>query len=79
MCILPGIFGTPLLARNQPHVLEGLCKQVPFPHVWARHRSLLDCRIIENPYLNGEFILLDGALKQVTFEIRDPSEYVRVV
>jgi len=65
MCILPGIFDTPLLARNTPEVLERLAKQVPFPPRLgkASEYAALACHIIENSYLNGEFIRLDGALR----------------
>ena len=65
MSILPGIMDTPLLAKNPPHILEGLAKQVPFPPRLgkATEFSKLACHIIENTYLNGESIRLDGGLR----------------
>jgi NAD(P)-dependent dehydrogenase (short-subunit alcohol dehydrogenase family) len=65
MTILPGIFDTPLLANNTPEVLERLSKQVPFPARLgkATEYASLACHIVQNPYLNGEIIRLDGALR----------------
>lgn len=65
MSILPGIMDTPLLAKNPPNVLEQLAKQVPFPPRLGKSVEFakLACHIIENPYLNGESIRLDGALR----------------
>jgi 3-hydroxyacyl-CoA dehydrogenase / 3-hydroxy-2-methylbutyryl-CoA dehydrogenase len=65
MSILPGIMDTPLLAKNPPAVLEQLSKQVPFPSRLGRASEFaaLACHIVENSYLNGEYIRLDGALR----------------
>lgn len=65
MSILPGIMDTPLLAKNPVSVLERLAQQVPFPPRLGRASEFagLACHIIENPYLNGEYIRLDGALR----------------
>jgi NAD(P)-dependent dehydrogenase (short-subunit alcohol dehydrogenase family) len=65
MSILPGIMDTPLLAKNPPQVLEQLAKQVPFPPRLGKSVEFakLAAHIIENPYLNGESIRLDGALR----------------
>ena len=65
MSILPGIMDTPLLAKNPQAVLDRLAKQVPFPSRLGRATEFasLVCHIIENPYLNGESIRLDGALR----------------
>jgi 3-hydroxyacyl-CoA dehydrogenase / 3-hydroxy-2-methylbutyryl-CoA dehydrogenase len=65
MSILPGIINTPLLARNSETVLERLAKQVPFPPRLGKPKEFaaLACHIVENPYLNGESIRLDGALR----------------
>lgn len=65
MTILPGIFDTPLLGTLPPEARERLGKQVPFP---ARlgdvaEYAQLALHIIENQYLNGESIRLDGALR----------------
>ena len=65
MTILPGIFNTPLLSNNPPPVLERLCKQVPFPARLGEpsEYASLARHIVENPYLNGEVIRLDGAMR----------------
>lgn len=65
MSILPGIMDTPLLAKNPPHILESLAKQVPFPARLGKSSEFakLACHIIENTYLNGESIRLDGGLR----------------
>jgi len=65
MTILPGIFNTPLLAKNPEKVLERLAKQVPFPPRLGKpvEFASLVCQIVQNPYLNGEFIRLDGGLR----------------
>lgn len=65
MTILPGIFETPLLGRLGPEAKERLTKQVPFPPRlgWADEYAALALHIIENSYLNGESIRLDGALR----------------
>ena len=65
MTILPGVFNTPLLNKNPPHVLERLGMQVPFPPRLGKSEEYasLACEIVRNPYLNGEFIRLDGGLR----------------
>jgi NAD(P)-dependent dehydrogenase (short-subunit alcohol dehydrogenase family) len=65
MAILPGIVNTPLLAKNTPEVLDNLAKQVPFPPRLGKPEEFasLACHIVDNPYLNGESIRLDGGLR----------------
>jgi NAD(P)-dependent dehydrogenase (short-subunit alcohol dehydrogenase family) len=63
--ILPGIFNTPLLAGLPEPARESLSKQVPNP---ARlgdpaEYAALARHIVENCYLNGEVIRLDGAIR----------------
>jgi 3-hydroxyacyl-CoA dehydrogenase / 3-hydroxy-2-methylbutyryl-CoA dehydrogenase len=65
MTIAPGIFMTPLLGGLPEKVLESLGKMVPFPKrtgIPSEFASLAR-QIIENPYLNGEVIRLDGAIR----------------
>ena len=63
--IAPGIFDTPLLARLPEPVRASLGAAVPnparlgLPHEFAK----LAVQILENAYLNGETIRLDGALR----------------
>ena len=65
MTILPGIFETPLLAKLNQKAKDRLEKQVPFPARLglADEFAALVMHIIGNPYLNGESIRLDGALR----------------
>lgn len=63
--IAPGVFDTPLLAALPPENRDALGAGVPFPRRLGRPADfgLLACQIAENPYLNGETIRLDGALR----------------
>ncbi len=65
MTILPGIFDTPLLGKLPEDVRQRLGKQVPFPPRLGRPEEFasLAFHIVQNPYLNGEFIRLDGGLR----------------
>ena len=63
--IAPGIFGTPMLGAMPPEVQESLGKQVPFPPRLGRPEEFASMvqTIVENSYLNGETIRLDGAIR----------------
>jgi len=65
MTIAPGIFKTPLLLRASDKVLQALGQMVPFPQRLGSPPEFASlCReIIENPYLNGEVIRLDGSIR----------------
>lgn len=65
--IAPGIFETPMTAIMPKKVREGLNKSIPFPSRLgtAKEFAQLALQIIENPYLNGETIRLDGAVRMV--------------
>ncbi len=65
MTIAPGIMDTPLLASLPENVRESLGQQVPFPNRLGQpvEFAQLVHSIIENPYLNGEVIRLDGAIR----------------
>lgn len=65
MTILPGIMDTPLLAKLPEKVRERLGLQVPFPPRLGEPSefAFLACHIVENTYLNGEYIRLDGGLR----------------
>jgi NAD(P)-dependent dehydrogenase (short-subunit alcohol dehydrogenase family) len=65
MTVAPGVFDTPILKGITPEVKQGLAKDIPFP---ARLGDPVEFaglvrHIVENPYLNGETIRLDGALR----------------
>jgi NAD(P)-dependent dehydrogenase (short-subunit alcohol dehydrogenase family) len=63
--IAPGIFGTPMLAAMPQDVQDSLGKQVPFPSRLGRPEEFASLvqAIVENAYLNGETIRLDGAIR----------------
>lgn len=63
--IAPGLFETPMLAGLPDQVREALAQSVPFPKRLGRPEEFarLAELIIENPYLNGETIRLDAAIR----------------
>jgi 3-hydroxyacyl-CoA dehydrogenase / 3-hydroxy-2-methylbutyryl-CoA dehydrogenase len=63
--IAPGLFDTPLLAALPQEAKDSLGKQVPFPDRLGKPSEFAKMvqAIIENPYLNGEVIRLDGAIR----------------
>jgi 3-hydroxyacyl-CoA dehydrogenase / 3-hydroxy-2-methylbutyryl-CoA dehydrogenase len=65
MAILPGIMDTPMMIRLDAVKRERLAQQIPFPIRLGKPSEFasLACHIIQNPYLNGEFIRLDGGLR----------------
>jgi NAD(P)-dependent dehydrogenase (short-subunit alcohol dehydrogenase family) len=65
MAIAPGVFETPMVAAFTPELKQSLAAQVPFPPRLGRPEeyAALVAHIIGSPYLNGEVIRLDGALR----------------
>ena len=65
MTIAPGIFQTPIFENFSDSVKESLKNMVPFPARlgYPSEFAFLVQHIIENPYLNGEVIRLDGAVR----------------
>lgn len=63
--IAPGVFDTPILARFSQEIRDGLGAQVPNPARLGQpdEYAMLAEQIVENPYLNGETIRLDGAIR----------------
>jgi NAD(P)-dependent dehydrogenase (short-subunit alcohol dehydrogenase family) len=63
--IAPGIFGTPMVAGMPEEVQQSLAAAIPFPKALGRPEQYADLalHIIENRYLNGEVIRLDGAVR----------------
>ncbi|MCB1272912.1 MAG: SDR family NAD(P)-dependent oxidoreductase [Leucobacter sp.] len=63
--IAPGIMETPMLAGLPEAAQESLGQQVPYPTRLGRpgEFAALVTSIIENGYLNGETIRLDGAIR----------------
>lgn len=63
--IAPGTFDTPMLARVRANIRESLAAAVPHP---ARlgdpdDYAHMAVSLLENPYVNGETIRLDGAIR----------------
>ena len=65
MTIAPGIFNTPMVAGLPEQVQESLAAAIPFPKMlgWPEQYADLVQHVIENRYLNGEVIRLDGAIR----------------
>lgn len=63
--IAPGIMETPMLKGLPQAAQDSLGQQVPFPSRLGRpdEYAALVQHIVENPYLNGETIRLDGAIR----------------
>ena len=65
MTIAPGIFETPMMAGLPQEVQDGLAQDVTCPKRLGRpeeYAARARC-IVENDYLNGEVIRMDGALR----------------
>ncbi|PUA16694.1 SDR family NAD(P)-dependent oxidoreductase [Glaciimonas sp. PCH181] len=65
MTIAPGLMETPMLLGMPAEVQEALGKTVPFPPRMGKPAEFASMvkTIIENAYLNGEVIRLDGAIR----------------
>jgi NAD(P)-dependent dehydrogenase (short-subunit alcohol dehydrogenase family) len=63
--IAPGLFDTPLLATLPDEAREALAKSIPNPARLGKpsEYAALVGHIVENAYLNGEVIRLDGTLR----------------
>jgi len=65
MTIAPGIMETPMLMGMPQEVQDSLGKMVPFPSRMGKPAEFaaLVKHIVENSYLNGEVIRLDGCIR----------------
>lgn len=64
MTIAPGVFETPMLSNDlTPEVAAALASSIPFPNRLGRPPEFaqLVVSIVQNSFLNGETIRLDGA------------------
>lgn len=63
--IAPGTFDTAMLARLRDDISQGLAEAIPHPKRLgdADDYAHLAVSLIENPFVNGETIRLDGALR----------------
>jgi NAD(P)-dependent dehydrogenase (short-subunit alcohol dehydrogenase family) len=65
MTIAPGLFNTPMVASLPQQAQDSLAASIPFPKMLGGPEQFADLvqHVIENRYLNGEVIRLDGALR----------------
>ena len=65
LTIAPGLFLTPLLANLPQEAQDTLAAAIPFPRRLghADEFASLAMHMIDNPYLNGEVVRLDGSLR----------------
>ena len=65
LTIAPGTFDTPMLAMGGDELKGRLAAGIPFPKRLGKPEEfgLLVSQIVENAYLNGETIRLDGSLR----------------
>jgi len=65
LAIAPGLFLTPLLASLPQEAQDSLAAAIPFPRRLGDPTEFasLVMQMIDNPYLNGEVVRLDGALR----------------
>lgn len=63
--ICPGIFHTPMMASVPQNVQDSLSASVPFPKRLGKPDEFASLvgHIIENQYINGENIRIDGAIR----------------
>ena len=63
--IAPGVFWTPMVDGMPDHVQESLAATIPFPQRLGKPEEFgsLAAHIVENVYLNGSTIRLDGATR----------------
>jgi NAD(P)-dependent dehydrogenase (short-subunit alcohol dehydrogenase family) len=65
VAIAPGVFDTAMMAGTNDELRESLAAQIPFPPRFGKPEEFAQLvqAVIENPYINGEVIRLDGALR----------------
>jgi NAD(P)-dependent dehydrogenase (short-subunit alcohol dehydrogenase family) len=65
LTIAPGTFDTPMLAGLPDEARDALAADIPHPNRLGdpAEYGLLARQLVENPYLNGEVIRLDGSLR----------------
>ena len=66
--VMPGIFDTPLMGVMSDEVRTSLAAQIPFPPRFGQPEEFASLvrHLIENVYLNGTIIRLDGAVRMGT-------------
>jgi NAD(P)-dependent dehydrogenase (short-subunit alcohol dehydrogenase family) len=63
--VAPGIFWTPMVDGMPEHIQESLSASIPFPSRLGKPEEYAElvAHMVENGYLNGETIRLDGAVR----------------
>jgi len=63
--IAPGVMDTPMLGRLRADIRDGLAASVPHPKRLGApdDYARLAIEMLENPYLNGQTVRLDGAIR----------------
>jgi len=63
--VAPGLFNTPMMESLPAETTAEIVKNIPFPARLGHpaEYALMVSQIVENPYLNGETIRLDGATR----------------
>jgi NAD(P)-dependent dehydrogenase (short-subunit alcohol dehydrogenase family) len=65
MTVAPGVFHTPMVDGMPQAVYDSLCAQVPYPSRLGKPEEFADAVafILQNRYLNGSVIRVDGAIR----------------
>jgi NAD(P)-dependent dehydrogenase (short-subunit alcohol dehydrogenase family) len=65
MTIAPGVFWTPMVDGMTKDLQDSLAAQVPFPKRLGRAEEYasLVAHMFQSPYMNGEAVRLDGAIR----------------
>ena len=65
VAIAPGVFDTSMMAETTEDQRESLVQQIPFPARFGRAAEFAQMvqAIIENTYINGTVVRLDGAVR----------------
>jgi len=65
MTIAPGLFHTPMMEGLPEETVQAIAENVPFPHRLGvpGEFAQLAGDIVQNPYLNGTVIRIDGAVR----------------
>lgn len=63
--IAPGTFLTPMLGRLRPEIRDSLAATIPHPKRLGdpQHYARMALELLGNPYVNGETVRLDGAIR----------------
>ncbi len=65
VAIAPGLFHTPMMESLPEEVTEKIVANIPFPHRLGAPDEFAQLaeHVVQNPYLNGEVIRIDGAVR----------------